>query len=296
MTRISAARITMEGGRVDNSVVKDYGETAVGGASGTNAGGSYEIDLSDGNFFNLILNTNCALTYFKNALAFGAATSFTLVLTQDSTGGRTVTWPANVYWAGGFAPQLTWLPSKRDVLTFISTDAGASWIGTSSGFNFAAPSSELAVPGSEGSVFGNLTGRAGLAAAFDGNSNQAFGSTAGSAVSPPVSSYVGKNFSSSKAIAKATVSGSNDLGYGHTGTPSITLTLYGKNGLPSSSTDGTSLGTATFTETDNESAGRTITSSDTTTPYTYVWVTVSSSAGNDHFVAEVTFYQNMAIQ
>lgn len=126
----------MEGGRVDNSVIKDYGETAVGGAAGTNAGASYTIDISSGNFFNLILNANCTFTYFKNALASGSATSFTLVLKQDATGGRTVTWPANVYWPGNMVPTLTPSASRYDVFTFHTFDAGSSWVGMAGGFNF----------------------------------------------------------------------------------------------------------------------------------------------------------------
>ncbi len=64
MVRISSARIDMEKGRLDNGTLKNWGETLVGGASGTNAGSSYVVDLTNGNVHNLILNSaSCSLAF-----------------------------------------------------------------------------------------------------------------------------------------------------------------------------------------------------------------------------------------
>jgi len=72
----------------------------------------------------IVLNNNCTLT-FPTA---GFGKSFTLVLVQDATGGRTVTWPAGTKWAGGTAPTLSSGASKIDWLAFACSD-GSNWVG-----------------------------------------------------------------------------------------------------------------------------------------------------------------------
>jgi hypothetical protein len=117
-------------------------------------------------------------------------------------------------------------------------------------------------------------------AMFDGTTNQA--SNNGSIrTGSPTSAYGGKDYSSAPtAIGRVIVYGSNDQGYINGATPNVTITLYGKNGgAPSSGTDGTSLGSITFADTANESSGRTITSSDTTTEWDYVWVNLVPATG-----------------
>lgn len=59
---------------------------------------------------------NATLT-FSNPPPAGSLV--TVVLVQDGTGSRTVTWPATVKWSGGTAPTLTTTASKRDVFQFM---------------------------------------------------------------------------------------------------------------------------------------------------------------------------------
>lgn len=66
----------------------------------------------------------CTLT-FPSA---GAGKSFLIVLRQDATGSRTVTWPASVKWAAGTAPTLSASGSKVDVVSMICID-GTNWLG-----------------------------------------------------------------------------------------------------------------------------------------------------------------------
>lgn len=75
---------------------------------------------------------SCALTFPAPA----AGKSLSLALTQDATGGRLVTWPASVRWAGGTAPTLTPGANKTDRITFLCDD-GATWAGFVAGLNFA---------------------------------------------------------------------------------------------------------------------------------------------------------------
>jgi len=67
---------------------------------------------------------SCALT-FPTATA---GLSFTLVLRQDGSGSRVVTWPGTVKWAGGSAPTLTTTASAVDTLSFLCVD-GTNWFG-----------------------------------------------------------------------------------------------------------------------------------------------------------------------
>ena len=60
-------------------------------------------------------------------LAFSVTTNrlFSITLTQDGTGSRTVTWPSGISWAGGSAPTLTTTLNKSDTFCFIRTGSGA---------------------------------------------------------------------------------------------------------------------------------------------------------------------------
>lgn len=140
-----------------------------------------------------------------------------------------------------------------------------------------------------GTNIGNMTLQGGLASAFDGVTNQTAAAGAGTSA---VAGYVGKQFAAGKALSRAVVNGSNNVGYVNTGTTtSVTITLFGKNGAPANGTDGTSLGSITFNQSaTNESAGRTITSTDNVTTYTNFWVFINGGA-NSTECAEATFWE-----
>ena len=130
---------------------------------------------------------------------------------------------------------------------------------------------------------------------IDGNASVAFGPTIN--YFADVTGYVGKNYTTSpKQIDSCIVYGSTDHGfYRNTGgseAVSITYTLMAKQTLPASDTDGTSLGTVTFTNNSNESGGRTITSSDKATFWNYVWVYQNQikSATTEGIITELEFY------
>ena len=67
-----------------------------------------------------------------------AGKSFTLFLTQDATGSRTVTWPATsvLVWPSGIAPTLTSAASKTDAFSFVWSAQRALWLGFVGGQNF----------------------------------------------------------------------------------------------------------------------------------------------------------------
>lgn len=143
------------------------------------------------------------------------------------------------------------------------------------------------ISGGTGSNIGDMTVNGGLAASFDGDTNQDSG--AGSRASAS-NGYVGKNYSASpKRIEKADLYPTNNVGFGNIETSNVTLTLYGKNGgAPSNRTDGTSLGSLNIADT--TSGPQTITSSDQVTAWDYVWISVSFSSATSVHMAEVEFY------
>ena len=99
-----------------------------------NTGATPNIDLSLANFVTATLNENTTFT-FSNAPS--QACSFTLVLTNDGTGSRTITWPASVKWPNGTAPTRTSTANRTDVYTFFTYDSGTTWWGQLSLYNFS---------------------------------------------------------------------------------------------------------------------------------------------------------------
>jgi hypothetical protein len=155
-------------------------------------------------------------------------------------------------------------------------------------------SASALVAGGTGTNLGDFTVNGGLAAIFDGTTNQD-GGTAGVKLTT-TSGHAGKTYSSGKRIAQAVVWGGNSAnganGYVASINPTVTLVLRGKTGsAPSSRTDGTSLGSISFTDTTDESGNpRTIASSDTATVWDHVWIDFShNGAANTCVIAEIQF-------
>ena len=103
--------------------IKDYAESV--NAIGSIGGGTQDIDLELGNVVTATVDTSTTTFTFSNPPASGKCGSFTLILTNG--GSQTVNWPASVDWAAGTAPSLT--ASGVDVLTFLTTDGGTTWLG-----------------------------------------------------------------------------------------------------------------------------------------------------------------------
>lgn len=95
-----------------------------------NTGTAYTIDLANGTIQFLTLTGNCTFT-FPTAID---GRSFILLLRQDATGSRTVTWPAVVRWPGGTAPTITSTASRMDKYVF--TAENSVWLGSNAGQNY----------------------------------------------------------------------------------------------------------------------------------------------------------------
>ncbi len=102
----------------ENSYSKTQGFAIVDNG---NSGTSKTIDWTAGNKQKMTLTGNCEVSFTDPA----STASLILVLTQDATGSRTVTWSGmTVKWAGGVAPTLSTAASSIDIVTFLY-DVGA---------------------------------------------------------------------------------------------------------------------------------------------------------------------------
>jgi len=99
-----------------------------------NTGASATINLDNGSFVTATLTGNCTFTFSNPS---GGAVSFTLVLTNDATPSRTITWPASVKWPNATVPVRTETADKTDVYTFFTYDSGTTWWGNLSLYNFS---------------------------------------------------------------------------------------------------------------------------------------------------------------
>jgi hypothetical protein len=95
-----------------------------------NTSTAYTIDLANGTVQILTLTGNCTFT-FPTATA---GRSFIMLLKQDGTGSRTVTWPSAVKWPSATAPTITATASKLDKYVF--TADGTNWYGSDAGKNY----------------------------------------------------------------------------------------------------------------------------------------------------------------
>lgn len=91
--------------------------------------GTYAVNVASSNWFKYTL-TNDATIRFEHCPTDGSAITFTIILIQDATGGRTVTWANTIYWSGGQIPPATTTLNAKDLWTFSSVDGGATYIGT----------------------------------------------------------------------------------------------------------------------------------------------------------------------
>jgi len=105
-----------------NPTVTNYVETLYTANTST----AITVDLANGTVQNLTLTGNATIT-MPTAVA---GKSFIIILSQDATGSRTVTW-STVSWPSATAPTITSTASKKDIYSFFSN--GTSWFGTTIG-------------------------------------------------------------------------------------------------------------------------------------------------------------------
>jgi len=92
-----------------------------------NSGASINLNVANGNVQKVTLTANTTVTL--TSPASGVMCSLTLLVFQDATGSRTITWPASVKWGNAGAPTLTLTASKMDIISLFTVDGGTNWYG-----------------------------------------------------------------------------------------------------------------------------------------------------------------------
>jgi hypothetical protein len=109
---------TLSAKTLTNPTVTNYVETPFSANSST----AITLDLTNGTVQIITLTGNATITMPTAT----SGKSFILMLKQDGTGSRTVTW-STVKWAGGTAPTITSTASRLDLLSFFAD--GTNWYG-----------------------------------------------------------------------------------------------------------------------------------------------------------------------
>lgn len=103
-----------------------------------NTGTAINLDVVSGNVFTATLTGNATIT-LRYPVATGSS-SFTLILTNDGTAGRTVAWAGGTFlWPGGAASlSRTTTANATDIWFFFSPNGGTTWYGNISQKNLIA--------------------------------------------------------------------------------------------------------------------------------------------------------------
>lgn len=127
------------GGTADSPTVPVAARVTGGGletvSTNATATGAVQLDLANGNVFNLTLTGNVTFTF--TGATNGRACSFAIYLKQDATGNRTVSWPGSAKWAGGTPPTLSTAANAVDIVVFETLNNGTAWYGSLVGIAFA---------------------------------------------------------------------------------------------------------------------------------------------------------------
>lgn len=95
---------------------------------------SQPLNFSRGSFFTATLAVATTTFSFTNVPS-GVVFSY-IVLAQDATGGRLVTWPGAVAWSAATAPTLTTAANKIDVFKLTTYNGGTKWFAETVGLNY----------------------------------------------------------------------------------------------------------------------------------------------------------------
>lgn len=99
------------------------------------ATGLVNLDLRGSNDFALTLTGNVTLNPIN--IPGSSRVDVTLYLTQDGTGGHTITFPGGTIFDGGTIPTLSTGAGEIDVVQLVTLDGGTTWFGFAAGIGMA---------------------------------------------------------------------------------------------------------------------------------------------------------------
>lgn len=91
------------------------------------SGVALTLDPKNGNVQQLTLTASCALS-LVNPVS-GVMCSLTLLISQDVTGSRVITWPVSVSWGEYGVPVLSTTAGLTDIVNIFTVDGGSKWYG-----------------------------------------------------------------------------------------------------------------------------------------------------------------------
>lgn len=97
------------------------------------ASGTYEADMANGSVHMVTVTADTVINLPE--VEQGKAKSFVVIVTQDSTGGHTVTFESGTLWSGGSAPTISEAANAVSIVTLMT--AGSSWVGFLAGADVA---------------------------------------------------------------------------------------------------------------------------------------------------------------
>lgn len=101
--------------------------------SNKGVGDSYNVEV-------MTIGANIALTLYAGNLtpgAVGLVYNLTLIIKNDATAGRVVTFPPTVKWANGIRPSEDRAANKTNIWSLVTYDGGATWFGFLAGRGFS---------------------------------------------------------------------------------------------------------------------------------------------------------------
>ena len=119
-----SANLVMANNVITRPVLAGYSEHEV---SNTAVTGTFTLDFSTANFFDLTLTGNTTISP-SGIPANTRMVSATIAAKQDATGGRTITWPAGTKYAGAVSPPATTNANAVDIWSIMTYDAGNTYI------------------------------------------------------------------------------------------------------------------------------------------------------------------------
>lgn len=96
-------------------------------ATSTISAGALSINMANGNVHQVALSANVTSISITNVPASGTLAALTLWFTQDSTGGRVVTWPASIDFGEAGSPAVAPRASNETIIVLLSKNGGTSW-------------------------------------------------------------------------------------------------------------------------------------------------------------------------
>lgn len=102
-----------------------------------NSGTTLTLDAasSSGYIKTITLTGNC--TFTLTGASAGRAATLELVLTQDVTGGRSITWPSSVKWSNAAIPTISTAAASVSRVILTSYNGGTTWYGDLVGVAYA---------------------------------------------------------------------------------------------------------------------------------------------------------------